>query len=98
MGAQSGDRMDHPKSNQGDRVKKTVGVTYFIIPVDPRRRHFRVVLLPFLCQRDIREYFDSGEGKIVLFRLFYLKLSVPSPYVQDCVQLYPMESSRSFVY
>lgn len=41
MGTQSGDRMDRPKSDQDNRVKR-FGVTYDIISVGLRRKTFRV--------------------------------------------------------
>jgi hypothetical protein len=46
---------------------------------------FRLVLLPFLCQRDVRKsHILATEERILLFHVMHLSLSVAAPQVQEC--------------
>ena len=57
---------------------------------------FSLVLLPFLCQRDVREhsYFDNGKECMLPFRVIYLSLPVAAPQVQECAGSPPWSIGR----
>jgi hypothetical protein len=57
---------------------------------------FRLVLLPFLCQRDVREhsYVHNGRESMLPFRVIYLGLPVAAQRVQECTGSPPRSIGR----